>query len=320
MKKKNIIIGGGAGYIGSALVPALLREGHRITVVDLLWFGYYLPKGAKLVRKDLLSVVSGELQKYDTFIFLAGISNDPMAHFNPRLNFQYNAALPAYLAFEAKKAGIRRYIYGSSCSIYGNTNSLCTESTLPGTVEPYGISKLQGEVGVMQNQSKDFSTIVLRQGTVCGYSPRMRFDLVVNAMIKSALTEGKITVNNAQIWRPVCGIQDAVQAYTLSINAPAKMNGIFNIASGNYQVGTIAKRVQFFLEKKLNKKINILYKKEKIMRNYKVSLAKSKTQLGYRPTSSLDQIISDIIDSIPSSVHFSDKKYYNIETFKHISL
>lgn len=320
MKKKNIIIGGGAGYIGSALVPVLLKEGHKVTVVDLLWFGNYLPKGVRLMRKDLLKVNHTELKEYDCFIFLAGVSNDPMAHFNPRLNFQYNAALPAYLAFEAKKAGIKRYIYGSSCSIYGNTVRLCKESDLPGTVEPYGISKLQGEVGVMQNQSKDFSTIVLRQGTVCGYSPRMRFDLVVNAMIKSAIMEGKIIVNNAQIWRPICSIQDAINAYMLSIDAPARINGIFNIASGNYQVGAIAKRVQFLLEKKLDKKINIVYKKEKILRNYKVSLAKSKTQLRYRPNTTLDLIVNDIIDNVPLSIHFSDKKYYNIETFKHISL
>lgn len=320
MKIRKIIVGGGAGYIGSALVPELVKDGYDVTVVDLLWFGNYLPKGVKLIRKDLLKMTHNELQQYDCLIFLAGISNDPMAHFNPRLNFQYNAALPAYLAFEAKKAGIKRYIYGSSCSLYGNTTRLCTESMTPGTVEPYGISKLQGEIGVMQNQSKDFSTMILRQGTVCGYSPRMRFDLVINAMIKSSLTEGKIIVNNALIWRPICSIQDVVQAYKLSISAPAKINGIFNIASGNYQVGTIAKRAQLLLEKKLHKKITIVYKKEKILRNYKVSLVKSKTQLGYKPNITLDMMINNIIDNIPSSVQFSDKKYYNIETFKHISL
>jgi len=320
MKKKKIIIGGGAGYIGSALVPALVKDGHDVTVVDLLWFGNNLPKQVRVIRKDLFRMTYTDLQSHDCFIFLAGVSNDPMAHFNPRLNFQYNAALPAYLAFEAKKAGIKRYIYGSSCSIYGNTTRLCTESMTPGTIEPYGMSKLQGEVGVLQNQDTGFSTVSLRQGTVCGYSPRMRFDLVINAMVKSALTEGKIIVNNPHIWRPICSMQDVVDAYILSINAPAKINGIFNIATGNYQVGVIAKRVQAQLEKKLNKKISIIYKKEKILRNYKVSLARSKKMLGYRPHSTLDSIIRHTIDHIPSAIRFSDKKYYNIETFRHIAL
>lgn len=320
MKKRKIIVGGGAGYIGSALVPELIKEGYDVTVVDLLWFGNNLPKKVRVIQKDLLKMTHADLKNYDCFIFLAGISNDPMAHFNPRLNFEYNAALPAYLAFEAKKAGVRRYIYGSSCSIYGNTTRMCLESTLPGTVEPYGMSKLQGEVGVQQNQGVGFSTVILRQGTVCGYSPRMRFDLVVNAMVKSALTEGKITVNNPHIWRPICSMQDVVEAYKLSIGAPAKVNGIINIASGNFQVGTIAKKVQSHLERKLNKKIVIVYKKEKIIRNYKVSLAKSKTVLGYRPHSTLDSIISDVIDHTPSSIRFSDKKYYNIETFKRLAL
>ncbi len=113
----RLLIAGGAGYIGSALIPRLLARGYMVDVVDLFWFGNYLPSEAGIVSKDLFDVTVEDLKDYDQVIFLAGLSNDPMAEFSPSKNFIYNAAAPAYLAYTAKKAGVKRYIYASSCSV-----------------------------------------------------------------------------------------------------------------------------------------------------------------------------------------------------------
>src|SRR5262249_49751817 len=144
---------------------------------------------------------------------LAGLSNDPMAEYSPWQNFIDNAASPAYLAYTAKRAGVRRFIFGSSCSVYGHAvNKLYDEESPAACSYPYGISKLQGEVGCLQLADDSFSVIALRKGTVCGYSPRMRLDLVINTMFKCALQDGAVVVNNPSIWRPILTIQDATAA------------------------------------------------------------------------------------------------------------
>ncbi|HOQ90850.1 MAG TPA: SDR family oxidoreductase, partial [Candidatus Hydrogenedentes bacterium] len=193
----RILLAGGAGYVGSVLTPLLREAGHEVTVADECWFGVHLPEGVDVVRADLFSLNRHFLKGFDRVVFIAGLSNDPMAEFDPALNFVQNAALPAYMAYEAREAGVRRFVYGSSCSVYGFTgDEICTEDHRVNCPYPYGISKWQGEQGVMHLAREDFSAIALRQGTVNGHSPRMRFDLVVNTMFKSAMTTGRITVND----------------------------------------------------------------------------------------------------------------------------
>src|ERR1700749_328056 len=149
-----------------------------------------------------------------------------MAEYSPSMNFIFNAAAPAFLAYIAKKAGVRRYIYASSCSVYGYTeNELYDETRQVTSAYPYGISKLQGEQAVMNMADKNFSVIALRKGTVCGYSPRMRLDLIVNAMFKSALKDGIIHVSNPAIWRPILSIDDATTAYIRAIEADPSLTG-----------------------------------------------------------------------------------------------
>jgi len=153
----RLLIAGGAGYVGSALIPRLLARGYMVDVVDLFWFGNYLPLEAGIVSKDLFEVTPEDLKEYDQVIFLAGLSNDPMAEYSPSKNFIYNAAAPAYLAYTAKKAGVKRYIYASSCSVYGYTvNELYDEGRTVSSSYPYGISKLQGEQAVMNLVDDDF--------------------------------------------------------------------------------------------------------------------------------------------------------------------
>src|ERR1700728_2962621 len=169
----KLLIAGGAGYIGNVLIPRLLDRGYKVDVVDLFWFGNNLPRQVGILNKDIFHLTQEDLEPYDQVIFLAGLSNDPMAEFPPSKNFVYNAAAPSYLAYTATKAKVKRYIYASSCSVYGYTeNELYDETRAVSSSYPYGISKLQGEQAVMQLASENFSVISLRKGTISGYSPR----------------------------------------------------------------------------------------------------------------------------------------------------
>src|ERR1700748_2270821 len=204
----KLLIAGGAGYVGSTLIPKLLDRGYKVDVVDLFWFGNHLPRQVGILNKDIFQLAVDDLAAYDQVVFLAGLSNDPMAEYSPNKNFIFNAAAPAYLAYIAKKAKVRRYIYASSCSVYGYTENELFDETRPvSSSYPYGISKLQGEQAALQLGSGDFSVICLRKGTLPGDSPRMRLDLIVNTMFKPAMRDGTITVNNPSIWRPILSIE-----------------------------------------------------------------------------------------------------------------
>src|SRR5580692_6476629 len=163
----RLLIAGGAGYLGSVLIPKLLERGYKVDVVDLFWFGNHLPRQTGILNKDIFQLTADDLELYDQVVFLAGLSNDPMAEYSPSKNFIFNAAAPAYLAYIAKKAGVRRYIYASSCSVYGYTeNELYDENRPAVCAYPYGISKLQGEQAALQLQDDRFSVISLRKETV----------------------------------------------------------------------------------------------------------------------------------------------------------
>jgi nucleoside-diphosphate-sugar epimerase len=313
----RILIAGGAGYIGSVLAPRLLERGYSVEVLDLLWFGNYLPPEINVIQKDILDISEQDLKGYDQVIFLAGLSNDPMAEFSPAQNFIGNASTPSYLAYIAKRAGVKRYIYGSSCSVYGYTIDELFDETRP-TISnyPYGISKLQGEFGAMKQHDESFSVIALRQGTVCGYSPRMRLDLVINAMVKSAIAEKCITVNNPAIWRPILDIRDAVSAYVRSIEAHEDISGIFNIASGNYTVGEIGDSVLEGVGRFLDIHPDIVIKHIQDFRNYKVSIQKAREVISFKPRYSILDTVKSLVDNLDKFKDFDNQKYYNIEIFQ----
>ena len=314
---KKILLAGGAGYIGTELCKRLLKLDYKITVIDDLWFGNNLDSKVELIKKDLFQVSHTELKGFDTVIFLAGVSNDPMAEFSPSENFIQNAACPAYLAYESKRAGVKRFIYASSCSVYGYTVDELYDESAPTTCGyPYGISKLQGENGVMQLVDKNFSGISLRQGTVCGYSDRMRFDLVVNTMFKNAITLGEITVNNPSIWRPIYHIQDACSAFIRAIQAPENISGIFNVASDNYTLGQIGDIVSAEMSRNLKKEIKMHINDMQDFRNYKVSTKNAKNTLGFTPIYGIKDIINQLFEKADLFSNFDDDKYYNIRVFE----
>ena len=290
----RILIAGGAGYVGSSLIPRLLDRGYKVDVVDLFWFGNHLPRQAGILNKDIFQLNEEDLEPYDQVVFLAGLSNDPMAEYSPSKNFVFNAAAPSYLAYTAKKANVKRYIYASSCSVYGYTENELYDETRPvSSSYPYGISKLQGEQAALQLSDENFSVIALRKGTISGYSPRMRFDLIINTMFKNAMKERAVTINNPSIWRPILSMQDAVTAYIRAIEANYKISGVFNVASGNYTVGEVGDLVKAAIEERLGIPIRLIIKHIQDFRNYKVSIEKAKNVLSFHPTDDLKSIVNE---------------------------
>jgi len=315
----RILVAGGAGYIGSALVPRLQERTYDVDVVDLLWFGNHLPAGTRVIERDLTALTEKDLAGYDQVIYLAGLSNDPMAEYSPARNFVENGAGPAYLAYIAKRANVRRFIYGGSCSVYGYTvNELYDECSPTVSQYPYGISKLQGEFGCMQLHDEAFSVVCFRQGTVSGYSPRMRLDLIVNTMFRSAVADRTITVNNPGIWRPILAVQDAVSAYVRAVEAPPAISGVFNVASGNYTVGEVADYVKLGVREALGIDARIVMNNIQDFRNYKVSTEKARNTLSFKPRFDVDGIVKELAANLPAFQDFDSDNFYNIRVFKRL--
>lgn len=313
----KIMVIGGAGYLGTSIVPALLEREYEVTVVDLLWFGNHLPEGVQVLRRDALELSEDDLAGFDQVIFLAGLSNDPMAEYSPSKNFVFNAATPAYVCYIAKRAGVRRYIYASTCSVYGYAvGELSSEDSEASSSYPYGISKLQGERAVLQMVDDKFSVIALRKGTVCGHSPRMRFDLVVNTMFKTAITDGEVRVNNPSIWRPILSVQDAVSAYVRAVEAHQSLSGIFNIVSGNHTIGEVGDIVKHEVERLCGIPVRMRIRHLEDYRNYKVDYEKAAHTLSFKPRGSIEAIVRSLVEHRDQYADFRNPFYYNIEVFK----
>ncbi len=313
----KVVVVGGAGYIGCVLVPRLLNRGYDVRVYDRLWFGNNLPKHVDLKQCDVMDIREEDLKGFDAVVFLAGLSNDPMAEYSPRQNFVHNAAGPSYLAYVAKRAGVRRFIHGGSCSVYGYTvNQLYDEESPAISNYPYGISKLQGEFGCLRIADDAFSVIALRKGTVCGYSPRMRLDLVSNTMFKTALKDSVIVVDNPSIWRPILSIKDAVDAYVRSLEAAPEISGIFNVASGNYTVGEMGDYVAEGVKEFMKTDVKLQVKNVQDFRNYKVSWEKARNTLGFHPRFTARDVVKDLVENVDKFRDFDNPAYYNIQIFK----
>jgi nucleoside-diphosphate-sugar epimerase len=313
----KILVAGGAGYVGSMLVPQLQQRGYEVDVIDLLWFGNHLPEGTKIIKKEIMDLSVEDLKKYEQIVFVAGLSNDPMAEYSPSRNFVYNAALPAYLAFTAKQAGVRRMVYACSCSVYGYSVDKLSDETIPAVSSyPYGISKLQGEFACMNLKDDKFSVISLRKGTISGYSPRMRLDLLVNTMFKTAVADHKINVNNPAIWRPVLDIRDAVSAYIRGVEADYSISGIFNISCGNYTVGEVADYVRDGVKEYMGLDVvtNIMHNQD--FRNYKVATEKARNILSFNARYGVKDIVRNLVDNYDRFKDFDNQEYYNIKVFK----
>ena len=312
----RVLVAGGAGYIGSTLVPLLLEQDHEVRVVDIGLFGTsHLPKEAEIIVADVMNFDETWLDGVEAVIHLAGISNDPMAEFSPALNYTVNAAGTAIFAHAAKKAGVRRFVFASTCSIYGFTDDREVDEEAPVCPSfPYAVSKLMAERALTCQADDDFRPIILRKGTVVGWSPRMRYDLAVNTMVKTALVEGRIVVHNANLWRPFLNVRDAAAAYLKALNANPSLTGIFNIAHENYMIGHLAEEVAAALrECEINVAIETQGRWD--LRNYRVSLKKAQELLGFRAAISISQCVKDIVERVRSgqNADFDNPRYTNVE-------
>lgn len=249
----NILVTGGAGYVGSALVPALRKRGiWTVDVVDACILGQspgFLEGYHNFYQTDFRTLGEKFLSQYEVVIHLAALSNDPMAHFSPDLNFEINTAGATLLAYRAKRAGVRRFVFASSASIYQGITDIdyaVPENPVVAPQEPYALSKLQAEVGLRSLSSDTFCVTIFRKGTIGGYAPRMRYDLVLNTMYKCAMQDGvvKVFVNRFgdAVMRPHLSIQTAVDWY---IAAAERRTGnvTYNVLSENTNILKMAEQV-----------------------------------------------------------------------------
>ncbi len=314
---RKILLLGGAGYIGNRLSRRLLELDYDVTVIDGLWFGNNLPSAVKLIQKDIFELKTEDYKGFESVVFLGGVSNDPMAEFNPAENFVQNAAAPSFAAFLAKAAGVKKFVYASSCSVYGFANEkFFTEVDEISCAYPYGISKLQGEQGVLSIADDNFNVISLRQGTVCGFSERMRFDLVINSMFKDAITKKVIYISNPNIWRPILHIEDTCSAFIRAIQVTGVKKEIFNIATENTVLGQLAEIVKTEIEKLAGISVVIEDRNIQDFRNYRVSIDKAYRILGYKPTHTLVDVVKNIYENMDKIADFENEAYYNIQVFK----
>ena len=317
---KNILIVGGAGYIGTRLSNHLsVRMGYKVHVIDNFWFGDNLTKSISKEKKSLWDIKPEDLTTYDAVLFLAGLSNDPMAMFRPDLNFIENSSAPMYLAFIAKEAGVKRFICASSCSVYGFTkNKTLNESSLVKPAYAYGISKLQCERGLETLEDDNFKPIVFRKGTVGGWSQKMRYDLVVNTMLKSAFTTQKIVVNNPKIWRPLVDIRDVIQGYQKALEADLNVSGVYNLSGGNMTIGQLGEAIHGELRKR-GYVVDLVINENNDVRNYKVSTEKIEDELGFKAQFTPLDSLAEILDNMdPLSYNFDSDEYSNITTFQKV--
>lgn len=317
----RVLVTGGAGYIGSVLVRKLIAKGDTVRVVDCGLFGFdHLAPEAELIRRSVLDFDRSWLDGIDAVVHLAGLSNDPMAAFSPSLNYIFNAAGAGIVAQATAEAGIGRFVFGSTCSVYGFNDGTEVDETFPVKPEfPYAISKVMGERLLTCLSGARFRPIVLRKGTVVGWSPRMRFDLIANAMVKTALLDGKIVVHNPLLWRPLLDIQDAADAYIRALEADAAVTGVFNVASGNYTVADVARVVEGVLAE-FGIAVNVEVHHRPDIRTYRVDVSKARRTLGITASVGMEQTVRTMVREIRAhpSIDLNDSRYYNIEQFKRV--
>ncbi len=319
MSERSICVIGGAGYVGSRLVPELAARGHNVTVVDTLWFGNHLPEGTKLVHDDVLKLREDFFKGFDVVYFLAGLASDPMAEFSASFNFISNVAAPSYAAYAARRSGVKRFIFADSCSVYGDAAGRVCDESAPLTIAyPYGVSKVQANGALMHLSDETFSVIALRKGTVSGWSPRMRFDLLVNAMYKSAWLDGKITVNNPKIMRPLFAVSDAVEAYIAALDADPVLSGTFNVASVNVTVGEVGEMVQAHLKKVHGEEVELEMHNNPDLRDYSANIDKARDELRFEPKGSVASILQELDEHYGPAFDYTPDEYYNIRVFKKI--
>jgi nucleoside-diphosphate-sugar epimerase len=334
MAMKKILITGGAGYVGHMLTPQLLEAGYSVVVYDMMWYGNSkMPKdnpSLTLVEGDIRDTakLAKHFEGVDTVLHLACISNDPSFELDSGLSESINYDCFEPMVIAAKKAGVSRFVYCSSSSVYGVSDAPDVTEDHP--LVPLTLyNKFKGlcEPLLWKHRGPGFTCVTIRPATVCGYSTRTRLDLTVNILTNHAVNRGKITVFGGDQRRPNLHIQDMVEAYKLMIEAPAeKIDGeTFNIGYQNLKVMEIAEIVRNVVQEQFPNKppIEIVRTETNDNRSYHINSDKIFRVLGYRPRHTVEDAVRDLCKAfargdLPNS--FDDPLYFNVQNMKTVEV
>ncbi len=329
-KLRNILVTGGAGYVGAVLVPKLLQKGYHVKVLDLYLYGEDVlgtvkdHPNLKEIKGDIRDrkLLEKEIPGLDTIIHLACISNDPSFELDPELGKSINYDSFFDLVAVAKDSGVSRFIFASSSSVYGiKEKENVTEDLSLEPLTDYSKYKALCEEVLLKEQESGFVTLILRPATVCGYSPRLRLDLTVNILTNLAVNNRRITVFGGQQKRPNIHIEDMTDLYVKSLEWPDEaIDGkIFNAGYENHKVSEIANIVRNVV----GKDVEIVTTPTDDHRSYHLSSEKIKRELGFVPQHTIEEAVQNLVNAfdagkIPNSM--TDIRYYNIKTMQAINL
>ena len=318
-----VVVTGGGGYIGVVLVQQLLDRGYRVRALDAFFWGKDvladLSDRIEIVDADIRSVEPEHFTDATAVAHLAGLSNDPMANFRPEANWAINTAATEHVLNASIAAGVERLTFGSSASLYDGLGSaqLHTEEAAIHPTGPYAESKHRAEQ-LLLNAGDRICVTVLRQGTVYGFSPRMRFDLVVNTFVRAGLTNGNFTLHGAgTMWRPLIDVSDVANAHIAVIEAPIDQvrNEVFNLLHNNYQIVDVATMVQQGFER-AGRTIEIhTVPAPANVRDYRLDGSKIENTLNFKPVVGIDTAVDRMLREFGSTSRgdLAHPKYSNIE-------
>lgn len=320
---KNVLVIGGAGYIGSALLPKLLKGGYRVRVLDMFIYGREPIESVadhpnlELVKGDFRHVESvvQAMRDQDAVIHLGAIVGDPACDLDQQLTVDVNLSATQMIAQVAKASGIRRFIFASTCSVYGACDELLDERSEVKPISLYGRTKLAAEIGLQRMADEKFTPTIVRFATIYGLSGRTRFDLVVNLLSAKAKADGQITVHGGAQWRPFVHVDDAALGVFQLLKAPLSQvgNETFNVGSDdqNYTIEEVGKLIHDHV---IGSEL-ILNQDCVDKRNYRVSFKKIHEKIGYHPQWTLIDGVKQVVEAV-SSGHvedYQDPRYSNVK-------
>lgn len=320
---RSVLVIGGAGYIGSALLPKLLDKGYYVRVLDLFLYGedpiepYLEHPRLEVVKADFRQIdeVVACMRGMDAVVHLGGIVGDPACAIDEELTIDVNLVATRTIAEIAKGFGVSRFVFASTCSVYGASDEILDERSALNPVSLYARSKIASERVLQSLASPEFAPVILRFGTIYGLSGRIRFDLVVNLLTAKAVVDGKITVFGHDQWRPFLHVDDAAESIVKVLEAPPELvrNQIFNVGSDeqNYtlqQVGEIIHRLVPTAEL-------ISMGSDGDRRNYRVNFSKIRRVLGFQPKWTLERGVQQVIEALRSGMiqDYRDARYSNVK-------